>query len=296
MAKYQYNRYRKPPRRKIRFSRIFLLLLLLALLAYPFVEANLLTIDQRTVQVPNLPANLKNMKIVFASDIHEGPFFSQARVANLINTINSLGPDIVILGGDYAEDSDGAIAFFQTAPPIRARLGVFGVVGNHDRTEPESNFSLLVAAMTNYGCLPLTNHVAKVKVGQTYLYVAGVDDYDNGFPDVPGVASQVSRDDFVIFAGHNPDLLTAAFSAKSKEDDNHWFDLALFGHTHGGQITLLRQPLLPDMAPDIGMRYLTGWREENRASILVSNGVGTSKLPVRLFAFPQIHLITLKAK
>lgn len=44
-----------------------------------------------------------------------------------------------------------------------------------------------------------------MKLGQTYIYVAGVDDYYNGSPDVAGVASQVSSEDFVIFAGHTPD-------------------------------------------------------------------------------------------
>jgi predicted MPP superfamily phosphohydrolase len=289
-------KYRKPPRRRISFSRILMFLLLLAMVAYPFWEGSRLTVEEHTVQVANLHPNLKGMRIVFVSDIHAGRFFSQSRVVNLINTINSLSPDLVILGGDYGEDSDGAIQFFRSAPFLHARLGVFGVVGNHDRTEPESNFSLLVGEMTKYGCLPLTNNVAKVKVGQTYAYVAGVDDFYNGFPDVAGVASQVSREDFVIFAGHSPDLLSAAFAAKSREKDNHWFDLALFGHTHGGQVTLFGQPLIPNLRPEIGLRYLSGWREENRASILVSNGVGTSNFPVRLFAVPQIHLITLKGK
>ncbi|MEA5015616.1 MAG: metallophosphoesterase [Candidatus Limiplasma sp.] len=289
-------KYRKPPRRRVRFSRVFMFLVLLAMIVYPFWEASRLTVEERTVQVANLHPNLKGMRIVFASDIHEGAFFSHSRVVNLINTINGLSPDLVLLGGDYAEDSAGAIEFFRTAPPIQARLGVFGVVGNHDRTEPESNFSLLVGQMTKYGCLPLTNNVARVKVGQTYAYIAGVDDFYNGYPDVAGVASQVSKDDFVIFVGHTPDLLPAAFAAKTRENDNHWFDLALFGHTHGGQVTLFGQPLIPKLRPEIGLRYLSGWREENRASILISNGVGTSNFPARLFATPQIHLITLKSK
>lgn len=289
-------KYRKPPRRRISFSRVLTFLALLAMIAYPFWEASRLTVEERPVQVANLHPNLKGMRIVFVSDIHQGPFFSQSRVVNLINTINGLSPDLVLLGGDYAQDSDGAIQFFRDAPAIQARLGVFGVVGNHDRTEPESNFSQLVAEMTKYGCLPLTNNVARVKAGQAYAYIAGVDDFYNGFPDVAGVAAQVSREDFVIFVGHSPDLLSAAFAAKSRENDNHWFDLALFGHTHGGQVALFGQPLIPNLRPEIGLRYLSGWREENRASILISNGVGTSNFPVRLFAVPQIHLITLRSK
>ena len=295
MARHQYQ-YRRPPRRRIRFSQVLFTIIIAGMLVYPFLEANRLTVDNHIVQVAGLVPNLRNLKIVFASDIHQGRFFPQARVNQLIQKINALSPDIVILGGDYAQSSESAIAFFQNAPRIQARLGVYGVVGASDRTEPESNFTLLVAEMKNYGCLPLVNNVAKVKVGQTYAYVAGVDDYENGIPKVAEVAGQLSRDDFVIFAAHNPDLLEEAFAAKSMEGVTHWFDLALFGATHGGQVTLFGRPVLPGYTPEMGLRYLTGWKEENRASILISNGVGVGNLPIRLFAAPQIHSIVLKSK
>lgn len=294
-VKYQYK-YRRPQRRRFRMRWLLLGLLAAMLIAYPFLEAGMLTIDEHTLYVSGLPANLKNLRIAFASDIHQGLWFSQGRVNDLIKTLNGLSADIIILGGDYASDSDSAIQFFRSAPALHARLGVFGVLGNHDRTEPESNLSVLTAEMKNYGCLPLVNNVARMKLGQTYVYVAGVDDYYNGYPDVAGVAAQVHSDDFVIFAGHSPDLMPDVLSAKSSDGDNHWFDLALFGHTHGGQINLLGYTPFKSLLTEAGRRYMSGWLEENRAAVLVSNGVGTSGAPVRLFAQPQIHLITLKSR
>jgi len=248
------------------------------------------------VQVANLPANLKNLKIVYATDIHQGRWFSQSRVNELVKTINGLSADLVILGGDYAEDSDGAIEFFENLPSISARIGVYAVLGNHDRTEPESNLSVLIGTIKGRGIIPLVNNVAAVKRGQTYFYIAGVDDYYNGYPDVEGVASQVKASDFVIFAGHTPDLLPDMLKAKSSDGDNHWFDLALFGHTHGGQISFFGKSPFFNLKTDVGPRYMSGWLEENRAAVLISNGVGTSGAPVRLFAPPQIHLITLKSR
>ena len=293
MARHPY-RHRKPRRRQFHPMRFFLLLFCLLLILYPFWEASRLTVDYRNIQVTGLPANLRNLKIAFFSDVHQGKFFSQDRVNQFINRVNSLGADIVIMGGDYAEDSESAIAFFQNANRLQARLGVFTLLGDHDRSEPDSNFGLLLAEIRNVGYLPLTNQVARVKVGQTYLSIAGVDDLENGFPNVKDVASQVLRDDFVIFAAHNPDLLADAFAARSGDGSPQWFDLALFGHTHGGQATLFGRPLFPGRTPEIGLRYLSGWLAENRANILISNGVGVSQLPLRLFAQPQIHLITLK--
>ena len=295
MARYHYK-YRKPQRRHFPMRGLLLSLVVLALLCYPFIAARRLTIEEHTLTVPGLPANLKNLKIVFLSDIHQGPWFSQQRVNDLVNTVNNISPDLIILGGDYAADSDGAIAFFKNLPAFHARLGVFAVVGNHDRTEPESNLNLLVAAMKEAGCVPLVNYVSRVKVGQSYVYIAGVDDYYNGFPDVDGVAAQVSSQDFVIFVGHTPDLMPDVLAAKSSDGNNHWFDLALFGHTHGGQINLFGHTPFANLSPEVGDRYLSGWLEESRAAVLVSNGVGTSVAPMRLFAPPQIHFITLKAK
>lgn len=295
MARYQYK-YRPPQRRKFPMLAMMLILALMLLIIYPFLEARQLSVDEHTVTVSNLPANLKNLKIVFVSDIHQNRWFSQTRVNDLIKSVNNLSADIVILGGDYADDSDGAIDFFYNAPKLHARLGVFAIVGNHDRTLPESNLSVLIAQMKNYGCIPLVNEVSRVKVGQTYVTIAGVDDYYNGYPEVEKVAAQVSQDDFVIFAGHTPDLIPDMLTARSSDGDNHWFDLALFGHTHGGQVTFFGKSIFKNLSPEIGSRYLTGWFEENRAAVLVSNGVGTSVLPVRFFAKPQIHSITLKAR
>lgn len=295
LPRYEFK-HRKPQRRRLRFSSVAMIALVLLMLAYPFFEAFHLTVDQHSALIPDLPVNLKNLRIVYATDIHAGARYPQWRVNELIKTINSQSADVVLLGGDYADSSKGAIDFFKNLPKIQARLGVLGTVGEADRTPPESNLALLVKAMTNAGVTPLVNGVARIKVGPTYLYVSGVDDYLSGQPDVQSLAANIRADDFMIFLGHNPDLLTEAIRATGADGDNHWFDLALFGHTHGGQITLLGYPLLPGLIPDSGDRYLRGWLEENRASILISDGTGTSWFPARLFAPAQIHVITLKNK
>jgi len=295
LPRYVYK-HRKPQRKHIHIRPLLIMLAVLMLLSYPFIEAGMLTIQEHTLYVTGLPANLKNIRIVYASDIHQSWWFSQKRVDNVFRTLNNLSADLIVLGGDYAMDSDSAVTFFETAPRLHARLGVFAVPGNHDRTAPESNLKLLSEAMKDAGVTPLVNSVARVKVGQSYLYVAGVDDSYNGFPDVAGVAAQVMKDDFVIFAVHSPELLLDAQKATDMYGDSHWFDLALFGHTHGGQINLFGYTPFKNTSDELSARYLTGWLEENRAGILISNGVGTSVAPVRLFAQPQVHVITLKAR
>jgi predicted MPP superfamily phosphohydrolase len=293
LPRYQYK-YRRPQRRKTRRGRVLLLILVLLLIAYPFFEAFHLNVQEHTTELKSLPSTLRNLKIVYLSDIHQNLWNSQSRTDGVIKTVNSLGADLVLLGGDYTDDADDAIAFFESLPLIQARLGAFGVLGNNDRNESTTDLRNLIQAMKDAGVTPLVNEVASIKVGQTTLYIAGLDDLETGDPDVEGVAAQVSADDFVILLGHNPDLLTDAVKAVDKDGKTHWFDLALFGHTHGGQITLFGKPLLAAFSPDTSSRYLSGWIIESRAEILVSNGVGTTIVPMRLFAPAQIHLIRLR--
>lgn len=285
-------RARHKARSKSRLVGIVLCFIALLLVAYPFLEPFLLETESVTLTSANLPADIGQLKIVYASDIHQGPFFSQGRVRSLVSRINALNPDIILLGGDYADTSDEAIEFFRNAPAFHARYLTAAVVGNHDRTAPESNLEVLKQAMYDAGIVPLVNSVTRVKIGTDYIYLAGIDDVENGWPDLEGVAAQVDRDDYVIFLSHSPSILTKALDARDRDGDKGWFDLALCGHTHGGQVTLLGQPVL-SFARNQG-RYWRGWYEANRSYMLVSNGVGTSGAPVRLFAQPQIHLITVR--
>ncbi len=293
MPRYEY-RYRKPQRRRSGLRRAILIVIVLLIFAYPFFEAFHLNVEEHTTSIQNLPSNLKNLKVVFLSDIHQNRWDSQQRTDRIIKIVNGLSADLVLLGGDYAMDAESAIRFFETLPLIQARLGVYGILGNNDRSESITELRDLTQAMFAAGVTPLVNEVVRIKVGQAELCLAGVDDINEGHPDVAGVAAQVRADDFVIFIGHSPDLLPDAVKAVDMDGKTHWFDLALFGHTHGGQITLFGKPLLAMFDPKSYFRYLSGWMTENRANILVSNGVGTVVVPMRLFAPAQIHLIRLR--
>ncbi|HPF88003.1 MAG TPA: metallophosphoesterase [Candidatus Limiplasma sp.] len=293
MPRYEYK-YRRPQRRKSRFGRVIIILLILAVIAYPFFEAFHVTVDEYTTDVKNLPSNLRNLKVVYLSDIHQNSWDSQSRTNKIVKKVNSLSADLVLLGGDYAMDAESAISFFETLPLIQSRLGVYAVLGDYDRSESAADQRKLLDAMAKAGITPLVNEVISIKVGQAYLYIAGIDDIKNGDPDIEGVAAQLSEDDFVILLGHDPDMLPDAEDAVDADGGTHWFDLALFGHTHGGQITLFGKPVLSVFNPKESSRYLSGWFTENRAEILVSNGIGTLYVPMRLFAPAEIHYIKLR--
>ncbi len=274
-------------RKLVRFCVVLLLL------CYPFIEPYLLRVEQKTLAFSELPQGFDGLRVAFLSDIHYGPFFSADRLDALVSRVNALRPDLVLLGGDYANDSDGAVVFFQMRPAFSARLGVYAVPGNHDRVMPESNRDLLEGAMSAAGIVPLFNRTVPLTLssGET-IYLSGIDDYGNGHPDAAQAARSVRRDDFLIFLTHNPDAIPSFQEIPALDGSTDWADLILCGHTHGGQVTLFGQKALFSVT-SYGERYRTGWKEENGAQILISNGVGTSVVPMRFFAPPQIHLLTL---
>ena len=290
MPRYKYRR----PQRRFPLWPLLVLLALGVLIGYPLVECTLLEVDEQSVSVSNLPASLKNLRIVFLSDLHCGGQIQGSTAEKALDKLDDLSADIILFGGDYGSTTEDAIAFFENLPILRARVGAFAVLGDCEYTNPD-RVSELIGVIGGRGITPLVNNVSKVKVGQSYLYIAGADDYNGSVPRVAELASQVSESSLVIFLSHSPQVMEDVFAARSSEGSAHWFDLALFGHTHGGQINLWGFTPFSALR-NIPQRYLSGWVEENRASMLFSNGVGTEWLPARFRARPQIHVITLKSR
>ena len=272
----------------------FLLILALAfLLLWPLIEPHTLQVEQTTVTISTLPATVGQLKIVYCSDIHLGnfPFFTKSQLNSLVRKINSLAADIVILGGDYADNTEEAISFFLQLPSIRANYGVYAVLGENDREDISNEASSqLRAAMIAAGVTPLINSVANIRIGKNDIYLAGLDDIANGTPRLSTLASSVSQDDFVVFVCHNPAIISEAMLSTDSSGRINWFDLGLFGHTHGGQVPLVSSLL------GLSEDDRCGWLSENRIPMLISKGIGTKGLPIRFFRSPTIHVIDIRSK
>lgn len=280
--------------RNRRHRRWYILVAALAvfILAWPLAEARLLTTERVRLKADQLPAEANNLKIVYLSDIHYGFWFSDGDLNRLISKINGLRPDLVLFGGDYATDHQSAVEFFRklrSGERIRSRYGTFGVVGETDRGESAFDLTELTEAMANADVEPLVNRAVPVYIGAAKIYIAGLDDVTAGKPDLKAVSRSVSAKDYVIFMSHNPSVIPDAQLAKDSSGNLGWFDLGLFGHTHGGQMLFFSSML--GISEEIPERYKGGWLKENRVDLLVSRGVGTSVFPGRLFCFPQIHYI-----
>ena len=259
-------------------------------LLYPLYLASQLDTAEETYASSRWPLEFDGLKIAYVSDIHYGFLLGEERARKLAERVNALHADLVLLGGDYGENSEGAVKFFQLKPGFRANIAVLAAFGNHDRTLPESNVGRISQAMRADGVIPVLNDAYMIQRNGKKIAFASTDDFFNGTPNLKKVARLCAKADFTVFFPHNPDILPET----AKLRGGLFYQLALCGHTHGGQVAVCGKAIKSSSM--YGNRYLSGWFQEMGADILVSNGVGTSGLPVRLGARAQIHLLTMKTK
>jgi uncharacterized protein len=250
---------------------------------YGLFEAGWVRIDRQTLPLARLPAAFDGLTLAFLTDIHHGPFTSLDYVAAVVRTTLALQPDLIVLGGDYSlKDGKYIRPCLDVLSGLKAPLGVFGVLGNHDYWHGVSTTREGMAAA---GVIELTNAGAWVTRGSARFRLAGVDDLWTGRADEQAALGDAKPEDACLLVSHNPDL------AEALRDER--VGLVLSGHTHGGQV------VFPGGAPFVpsryGQKYLHGLVQAPRTLVYVSRGLGTSGLPVRFRSRPEINLITLVA-
>ena len=260
-----------------------------------FVEPRWIRTQQRVFPVRGLPRELDGLRMVQLTDVHLGPWISLAYVQAAVNICNSLDPDIVLLTGDYVHRSPvyfepvaGALA------RLRARIGRFAVLGNHDWWEgvtPARGCLHRVGIPTiDNGRVFITPDRRIETVAAGGLCIAGVGDLWEDVVDfekaLGGVPSETPR----LLLSHNPDVA----EERALIEGGYRVDLMIAGHTHGGQVRLpfLGTPIVPSR---FGSKYAEGLVAGPVCPVFICRGVGMTVLPVRWGAPPEIALIQLKA-
>lgn len=230
----------------------------------------------------DVPPAFDGIKAVFLTDIHHSKTFSIDHVRNLVDRTNALEPDIILMGGDYVDRDPKCIPeFFREASKLKARLGVYGVLGNHDLA---TDAELSRQCMEEAGITLLDNHAVWLMLSGDRIRLGGVSDISTKEQKLEPLLEGTAEDDLLILVTHHPDYAMKLPSNK--------IDLMLSGHTHGGQISFFGKwvPPWPGKAKN---KYLTGVVMEGDTTVIISNGIGTVGPPIRIFAAPQIWQINL---
>ncbi len=235
-----------------------------------------------TFEFDTLPPEFDNFTILFASDLHLDCLEGIAQKTREL--VETLKPDLCILGGDYRTESWGS---FSTAVAdlkylldhIRTRHGTYAVLGNHDCLE-------MVGSLKEKKVTFLVNDAHCIEKNGDRIWIAGVDDsyYFEG-QDLAEAFEPIPDNSFTIFVSHTPQIYkeTAAYGPK----------LFLCGHTHAGQVQL------PYFGPVVTHCNVPGKMVHGKWSCkgmqgYTSSGVGTSGIPVRFGCRGEVVLISLK--
>lgn len=234
----------------------------------------------------DLPAAFDGFRIAFATDFHYESKFDSKRLPSLVQALQSLQADVLLLGGDYRGRNGGDVnTLFTALSSVKTPYGTYAVMGNHERGV---NDSLVRAAMQATGVKLLEHRVDTLLKNDERLLICGI---RNPFDLVRNGISptlQLQSHDFVIMLTHTPDYV--------EDVDVSNTDLALAGHTHGGQVSLFKR-WTPAHFSKYGNRFLTGLKYNSQGiPVIISNGLGTSRKDVRLFTPSEIVLVVLHTK
>lgn len=241
-------------------------------------------VRRATVEMADWPQGQAPLRVALLSDLHvAGPDMPPERLARIVTQVNALKPDLVLIAGDLVSDkrvSTHRYTETEAVAPLgalHARYGVVAVLGNHDHWR--STVGMRRALETNRVTV-LSNSVAR----RAGLILAGADDDFTGRADPAALARAVEPlAGPVVTLSHSPDIVPSLPPR---------FGLVLAGHTHCGQIAL---PLIgrPATMSRYGDRFACGLIREGNRTIMVSAGLGTSLLPIRIGATPDLWLLNL---
>lgn len=272
------------------------------------IEPMLLTrVKRYALTPPDWPDGLK-LRIVALADIHAcRPWMTPERIASLVEEANALQPDVIVLLGDYVAGTrmvSNWVDAAEWAPALsglKAPLGVFSVLGNHDwwedLTAQKAGQGPTIArrALEAAGIPVMENDAVRLQKDGKGFWIAGLADQlalrpgkawgrknFAGLDDLPGTLAKISDDAPVILLAHEPDIFP---------DVPKRVALTLSGHTHGGQVRLFGySPVVPSR---YGNRYAYGHVVEDERNLIVSGGLGFSIAPIRFGVRPEILSIDL---
>lgn len=253
-----------------------------------FVEPSLIVVTRKRVRL----GTKKPMRVAVVGDFHVGPYKRAAFVDRAVRKINSLGPDLVLLVGDFLFDHEADVEHLRPLRNLRAALGTFAVIGNHDsdahgehaREARHDRSADVAACLEACGVRLLRNASRTVEFAGGTVAVAGIDDLWMESCDLGAAYKGVPTGAPCILLSHQPDVIL--------DPAAHRATLIVSGHTHGGQVRLPFHGSLQPLPQKLSKKFDRGiFPVAPGCTLAITHGIGETFLPLRLFAHPEILLL-----
>lgn len=278
----------------------FLLLPWLAWAYGTVVERNCFRVKRVVVESSRLPASFDGYRVVHISDMHLNSFAGRERaLQRAVDKINSLNPDVVLFTGDLVSLGHWELDGMQEIlAGVRAKDGVFSVLGNHDyseyhrwpsKLEQVEAVEMLKRRQRDMGWRLLLNENEPIARGVDTISIVGVENIsgDRHFRTYGDLAKAMQGADGVykILLSHDPSHWRKEVVGKSD------IDLMLAGHTHAMQVMFFGWSPSSLIYDEWGGLY-----SEGEQSLYVNRGLGQTVFKARIGAMPEITLLELKHK
>lgn len=246
------------------------------------LEPNLLSVERVMTPLRNLPSSFDGFRIAVLSDFHLQPFTKIEHIQSAVQLANSLKRDVVVLLGDFVDETVEAIHDLAPAlSQLNARHGVFAVLGNHDYW---NGAKIVQRGLQASGIPVLVNSGVELQNGVGSVFFAGVESAWAGRPNLAAAMDSWRGNIPTVLLAHEPDYAdTAALDPR--------VSLQLSGHSHGGQVRL---PMIGALRlPSWGRRYDHGLYRIQDLQLYTNRGIGMACHPVRFNCPPEITEVTL---
>jgi len=214
--------------------------------------------------------------IAQVSDLHTSSFGSVEK--NTLTALREVRPDVIVITGD-AIDERGSLPALDSFLKQLPNAVKIATLGNWEYWA-EVDLEELRDVYSKNGVTLLVNDCMTVSAKGAVINVIGLDDYTAGRADLSLAVGRCEVEHPIVLATHSPGLFD-----KTPPIPTESISLVLAGHTHGGQLAFGKQALY---TPRGSGSFVTGWYQTQWGDLYVSRGVGTSVLPLRLGARPEL--------
>ncbi len=252
-----------------------------------WVDTGQIDVKKSVLHSEQIPEAFNDFRIVHISDLQGDAYTGRKEIANYIQKVNALQPDLVIFTGDlisYGTDYIDMAA--EKLSEAEATRGLYAVIGDHDYW---AGVAHIKSAYQKYGVNLLQDENVIISFNGDSLLLTGITEvYSKHIPpdSLQKLTSAFKDVQFEILASHQA---TEKVVEAAREQN---YELLLGGHTHGGQI---RVPFMfmNISAPSFETPWLSGFYTLGDLLLNINNGLGFTLAPVRYDAQPSVSVIDL---